>query len=167
MSAPAAASFSSFSFAARPRFFFSFPPPFPRTPPFFLLALHAASHLGRYLASLYTASFFSPHLNAPYRRHPFFPLSSIACCPFFFPSTPSLLPPATALFSPLPFPCAPLLECHPELVSGSHYSIYPLVIVREMYEMPKRVRHDNLVWGGDQNLLPLSLEGRGGRVSVG
>ena len=40
----------------------------------------------------------------------------------------------------------PLLECHPELVSGSHYSIYPLVFVCEIYEMPKQVRHDNLVW---------------------
>ena len=102
---------------ASPFFFLFFPLLFPCAPPFFLLSLHAASHLGRYLASLYAASFFS--------------------------STASLLPPATALFSPLPFPCAPLLECHPELVSGSHYSIYPLVIVREMYEMPKRVRHDN------------------------
>ena len=40
-------------------------------------------------------------------------------------------------------------RCHPELVSGSHYSIYPLVFVREIYEMPKQVRHDNLVCGGD------------------
>ena len=28
-------------------------------------------------------------------------------------------------------------RCHPELVSGSHYSIYPLVFVREIYEMLK------------------------------
>ena len=36
-------------------------------------------------------------------------------------------------------------RCHPELVSGSHYSIYPLVFVREIYEMPKQVRHDSEV----------------------
>ena len=36
-------------------------------------------------------------------------------------------------------------RCHPELVSGSHYSIYPLVFVCKIYEMPKQVRHDNLV----------------------
>ena len=33
-------------------------------------------------------------------------------------------------------------RCHPELVSGSHYSIYPLVFVYKIYEMPKQVRHD-------------------------
>ena len=37
-------------------------------------------------------------------------------------------------------------RCHPELVSGSHYSIYPLVFVCKIYEMPKQVRHDSLVW---------------------
>ena len=36
-------------------------------------------------------------------------------------------------------------RCHPELVSGSHYSIYPLVFVYKIYEMPKQVRHDSLV----------------------
>ena len=44
----------------------------------------------------------------------------------------------------------PLLECHPELVSGSHYSIYPLVLICKIYEMLKRVQHDSLVWGGEQ-----------------
>ncbi len=39
-------------------------------------------------------------------------------------------------------------RCHPELVSGSHYSIYPLIFVREISEMPKQVRHDNLVCVG-------------------
>ena len=39
-------------------------------------------------------------------------------------------------------------RCHPELVSGSHYSIYPLVFVCKIYEMPKQVRHDNLVCVG-------------------
>ena len=38
-------------------------------------------------------------------------------------------------------------RCHPELVSGSHYSIYPLVFVCKIYEMPKQVRHDSLVRG--------------------
>ena len=37
-------------------------------------------------------------------------------------------------------------RCHPELVSGSRYSIYPLVFVCKIYEMPKQVRHDSLVW---------------------
>ena len=37
-------------------------------------------------------------------------------------------------------------RCHPELVSGSHYSIYPLVFVCKIYEMLKRVQHDNFVW---------------------
>ena len=37
-------------------------------------------------------------------------------------------------------------RCHPELVSGSHCSIYPLVFVYKIYEMPKQVRHDSLVW---------------------
>ena len=32
---------------------------------------------------------------------------------------------------------APLLECHPELVSGSHYSIYPLVLICKIYEILK------------------------------
>ena len=36
-------------------------------------------------------------------------------------------------------------RCHPELVSGSHYSIYPLVFVCKIYEMPKQVRHDSEV----------------------
>ena len=40
---------------------------------------------------------------------------------------------------------APLLECHPELVSGSHYSIYPLIFVCKIYEMLKRVQHDSEV----------------------
>ena len=44
---------------------------------------------------------------------------------------------------------APLLECHPELVSRSHYSIYPLVLICKIYEMLKRVQHDSLVWGGN------------------
>ena len=36
-------------------------------------------------------------------------------------------------------------RCHPELVSGSHYSIYQLVFVHEIYEMPKQVLHDSEV----------------------
>ena len=36
-------------------------------------------------------------------------------------------------------------NCHPELVSGSHYSIYPLIFVCKIYEMPKQVRHDSEV----------------------
>ena len=36
-------------------------------------------------------------------------------------------------------------RCHPELVSGSHYSIYPLVFVCKISEMLKRVQHDNEV----------------------
>ena len=39
-------------------------------------------------------------------------------------------------------------RCHPELVSGSHYSIYPHIFVCEIYEMPKQVRHDSLVCVG-------------------
>ena len=48
----------------------------------------------------------------------------------------------------------PLLECHPELVSGSHYSIYPLVFVCEIYEMLKRVQHDSIVWIPCDKKLP-------------
>ena len=47
----------------------------------------------------------------------------------------------------------PLLECHPELVSGSHYSIYPLVFVCEIYEMLKRVQHDSLILVRHDNLV--------------
>ena len=39
-------------------------------------------------------------------------------------------------------------RCHPELVSGSHYSIYPLVFVCKIYEMLKQVQHDSLVCVG-------------------
>ena len=117
------------------------------------------------------AAFFSSPLNARTGCSSFL----LPFPPHLLFSLPWIPAPATTPFSPLPwgergdahasgegerkppsggFRCgwgvgvrytAPHLEGHPELVSGSHYSIYPPVFVCKMHEMLKRVQHDNLI----------------------
>ena len=77
------------------------------------------------ISPLCTPPLFLPSLKCSVPASSLFSPLLYCMLPFFFPFPSNAYAGHSSLFSPL-FPRAPLLECHPELVSGSHYSIYPL-----------------------------------------